>query len=128
MMNDPNEKKLIADLLAGGDDLRAATLARSLTLMRHRRVQRHVIKVGALAAVIAAILSMIVGSKDSRSTVPGSRHQPEAAAIRPVNVIAGTEIRVLSDKELLDLFPNRPVALVGPAGKQKLILFDAVHN
>jgi hypothetical protein len=43
-------------------------------------------------------------------------------------VIAGTTIRVLTDQELLDLFQGHPVALVGTPGKQKLIIFDAVHN
>src|SRR4051812_35981409 len=128
MMNDPNEKKLIADLLAGSDDLREATLTRGLTGMRRRRSRQRVIRAGAFAGAIVAILSMILVSKDQRSTAPGRRNQPETTSVRPVNVIAGTEIRVLSDQELLDLFPNRPVALVGPAGKQKLILFDAMNN
>ena len=42
--------------------------------------------------------------------------------------IAGTTIRVLTDKELLDLFIDQPAALVGTRGKQKLIIFDAVGN
>ena len=42
-------------------------------------------------------------------------------------VIPGTNIRVLSDEELLAFFKGRPVGLVGPPENQRLVLFgDAV--
>ncbi len=39
-------------------------------------------------------------------------------------VIPGTSIRVLNDEQLLALFKDRPVALVGQPGNQRLLLLD----
>jgi hypothetical protein len=43
-------------------------------------------------------------------------------------MIEGTPIRVIGDEELLGLFQGRPVALLGEAGHQRLVLLDEPVN
>jgi hypothetical protein len=33
-------------------------------------------------------------------------------------------VEFISDEELLSLFPNQPLALVGPEGRQQLVFLD----
>jgi hypothetical protein len=100
-----------------------------LIAIRRRKVQR-LLRNAAGVCVIAVLLSATLIRKnlqswstrvDDRST---ERQAPGAAA----EVIAGTNIRVLSDSELLDLFPGHSVALIRTRGEQKLIIFDAISN
>jgi hypothetical protein len=133
MTKHSNEKKLLADLLGGDDNLREATLRRGLAAARGKRIQRRVIRVGAVLGGVIFVLSLLhTNNRDSNRPVAGYKDRnPDFQSLpQPVaaNVIAGTTIRVLSDKELLDLFSNRPVALVGRPGKQKLIIFEGVNN
>jgi len=132
MTKHSNEKKLLADLLEGDDNLREATLRRGLAAARGKRTQRRAIRVGAVLGGVIFLLSLLHTNRDSNRPAAGYKDRnPEFQSLpQPVaaNVIAGTTIRVLSDKELLDLFSNRPVALVGRPGKQKLIIFEGVNN
>ena len=53
----------------------------------------------------------------AKATPPGMTHsQPRADAAPPVKFI--------TDEELLALFPNRSVGLIGKAGHQELVFFD----
>jgi hypothetical protein len=131
MTKHSNEKKLLANLL-GDDGLKEATLRRGLAAARGKRIQRRAIRVGAVLGGLIFLLSLLHTNRDSNRPVAGYKDRnpefqslPQPAA---ANVIAGTTIRVLSDKEFLDLFSNRPVALVGRPGKQKLIIFEGVNN
>jgi hypothetical protein len=37
---------------------------------------------------------------------------------------AAPQVKFITTEELLALFPDRPLALVGPPGRQRLIFFD----
>ncbi len=39
-------------------------------------------------------------------------------------IVPGTSIRLVSDEELLAMFPDRPVALVGPPENRQFVFLD----
>jgi hypothetical protein len=126
MTPDSKEKRLLAELLAD-EDLRQSTLRGGLIAIRRRKVQRQSIRI---AAVLSAIVLFILVSRNTQRTSTGVKEQ-HAALQSPAaapELIPGTTVRVLKDQDLLDLFPDRAVALVGPPGKQRLILFEPVNN
>ena len=126
MTPDSKEKRLLAELLAD-EDLRETTLRGGLLAIRRKRVQRQSIRIAAVLS--AVVLFILVGRNTERtSTVGKQQHAALQSPSAAPEVIPGTTVRVLKDQDLLDLFPDRAVALVGPPGKQRLILFEAVNN
>jgi len=126
MRNNPDHEKLLADLLAEDDgNLREATLRSGLAALRRKRIARRGAVIGGVVAVVICLFLVRVthpgGESLTRLARSGSGAIP---APIPVHVIPGTDVRVLSDQELLEVFAGRPVALVGTAGRQKLILFE----
>ena len=127
MKRQSDEEKLISELLAGDGELARATLAHGLTLSRRKRARRRAWRAACFLAPVALLAALLIHFRAAeRSPLAGvqvSKHSPAQP-----EVISGTSIRVLSDAELLDFFKDRPVALVGRAGNQKLILFDESQN
>jgi hypothetical protein len=104
------------------EHFRGATLERGLAAVR--RVRRRRMLWRAVPVLVALVLATTIARQywhRSNSTTP-------AQVARPANVIPGTDIRVLSDEELLAFFKGRPVGLVGPPENQRLVLFDQVSN
>ena len=127
MKKQSDEEKLISELLAGGGELARATLAHGLTLSRRKRARRIARRAACILAGLAALAALLFH-------FPAAEHSPMAtfqvskqSPPKP-EVVAGTSIRVLSDAELLEFFKDRPVALVGRKGNQRLILFDESQN
>lgn len=44
--------------------------------------------------------------------------------VEPVRTIPGTSVRLVSDEEMLALLKDRPIALIGQPGRQRLVLLD----
>jgi hypothetical protein len=130
-MNPDRNNPLLNDLLSHQEleELRASTLDRGLALVRHRRRQRHTAR---LAGIVASLLGavavcwLLIQSRPDHGLVaqhpPGSTSGDTIEA--PLAASRLSDVRQLSDHELLDLFPGRPVALIGPPGHQQLVLLD----
>ena len=112
----PDESPLLHDVLADGRDVRSESLQAGLSALRDRRVSRRVSYALSLILLPLAIASMVL----YRNVKP----QSAPAVAQAARKIPGTEIRVLTDDQLLEFFKGRPVALVGPPGDQHLIVFD----
>ena len=111
-MKRPDQERLLRGILADDnvEALRAASLARGLTLLRARRRRRaSVAMVASLAAIAAALLT-----PRSDDRLPNEREALSAPAATPTKII--------TDEQLLALFPEQSVALVGAPGTQRLIL------
>src|SRR5207244_3470686 len=124
--------RLIADLLTDESDLRESTLQHGLMLSRRKRQRRRVGRASLwilpVVLIAATVLLQVRHERDWRAHIrPPSAFAINAAA-QPPRVIEGTSVRILSDAELLDLFKGRPVALVGPPGKQTLLFLDERPN
>jgi hypothetical protein len=125
-MKPPEEHPLLNELLSGPEvtGFREASLNHGLTALRHTRRRRRVLRGVALAALPVLLVSLVLlgGSMDraGRDTTtvasPVIPSAPEQS--RP------SSVEYISDEELLALFPNQPLALVGPEGQQQLVFLD----
>ena len=121
-MNEPDNDPLLRDLLQEGADVafREASLKTMLSAARRTRRQRKYLRLAGCAAVL------LLGAA---AFLPRPNIMPRRAAAvsysSPVEAVSARKpIRYIDDKELLSLFPNRPVALIGSARGQQLIVFD----
>ncbi|HTV39718.1 MAG TPA: hypothetical protein VMF08_04025 [Candidatus Sulfotelmatobacter sp.] len=113
----PEKERLIDDLL-DAQNRREATLragAQILRRRRHWRAARQTLAVTALVAVAA----VFIGRNDHpQKTAPISVAVPVAEE-KPAPVQAG----VLTDEQLLALFPNTPVGLAKLSNGKKVLIF-----
>jgi hypothetical protein len=121
-MNFQDDDPLLKDVLdTDSDALRRNSLDRTLAALRRRRqfvrVQRIAV-VGCFFAMGAVALLML--NRNSPDPVAKMEAPP-----RLVDHEATPIVDVISDEELFALFPDRPVALIGKPGQQKLVFLDA---
>ena len=131
MKRQSEEEKFISELLADDGELSRRTLDHGLTLMRRKRARRLAWRAAALVAPVVILAVFLFGRHGRPPIVHQTRVERSTLSDQSKatpRVIEGTSIRILTDGELLDFFTNRPVALVGPPGKQTLILFDESKN
>jgi peptidoglycan/LPS O-acetylase OafA/YrhL len=125
-MKHPEHERLLNEIVTGEElaDFREASLQHALAAVRRRRRRQWFARLGALAVVpLLAALGILV----SRSPKPPLREMAASNA-SPVAVTAAqprtAPVKFISDDELLALFPDRPVALIGKPGQQQLVFLD----
>jgi hypothetical protein len=111
-------ERLISDVIAG-EEFRPESLNGYLAAAGRERRRRHVRRIVAVALLPLVALAAILSLQQR----PGASHEPVVQMPQP-EFIAGTPIQVINDEQLLLLFKDRPVALVGPPGRQRLLLLD----
>ena len=111
----PEKQQLLHEVLdADHDARRTATLLAGTRLLRRRRQWRFASQGLSLALVL---LAAGICLKFTRSPVPSN-----SASVPPRDSEARAGISILTDDQLLALFPNTPVALATlPDGKKRLI-------
>jgi RNA polymerase sigma factor (sigma-70 family) len=119
-----DKDKLLADILSDEDvaELRHASLSHGLRAMRRQRRRRVAWRAGVTVIATGLIgLAMLWTQRSSpierqmANAPPGEvRSWPESSG----------RVEFISDEELLALFPNRPVALIGKPGRQRLVFLD----
>ena len=112
-MKRSDQDRLLGELFAGEnvERLRAASLAGGLSALRARRRRRAY--VSGAAASLAFATAMLVST----------RHQPPEEAIVPLAEPKTSAVKIISDEQLLALFPDQSVALIGRPGEQRLLFF-----
>jgi hypothetical protein len=96
-----------------------------LAALRRVRARRRAARlaVGTALPILVLGAMLMVQSRRDAATSPATGSGTEA---RVAKTIEGTPIRVLSDEALLAVFKDRPVALIGEPGHQRLVLLDEV--
>ena len=125
MKDDIECNELLADVLAKETQLKSTTLDLGLAEMRRVRRRRRATRAVITCVPILLLAAICIRQFSTRSISSGN------AGLRGAQLeetIPGTSIRVVNDEQLLELFKGRPVALVGPAGHQRLIVFDEAAN
>ena len=121
MKPNPEFDALLDDVLTEDKALRAASLEAGLAEMRRvhcrRRNARRLLLAGAPLLVAVALICR-------RNFSESEATNQLSAPVVEVKTIPGTPIRVVNDEELLEIFKGRPVALIGTAGHQRLVLLD----
>jgi type IV secretory pathway TrbD component len=110
----PEKQQLIQDLL-GGDAQRETTLLVGAQILRRRRHWRAATRGVALALVATAAIWSLEQKKP---------HLPSVQALSPpAKAVTSTQLRSLTDDELLALFPDTPVGLATLHNGKKLLIF-----
>jgi hypothetical protein len=137
-MKSDHQDPLIDDVLATDDldELRAVTLDQGLTAVRRRRQWRRLRRTAGVMVCLAGVATVVLvvrfdsalSGRDKLLTGDDLRPPAVASSANVASDSTGPDdVRRLSDDELLALFPNRPVALIGPAGRQRLVFLDQLR-
>ena len=121
---DPNELiRAVLDEIAS-PDFRADTLDKTLAYARRHRRFRKTVGLTACALVPLLILAGFLLLRSNPETQL-AEHQPIPPPPDQSVTIAGTSIRILTtDEELFAMFPNRPIAIIGPPDSPQVLFLD----
>ena len=122
------EDDLLGDVFPKAADFRAASLERMLFAARRQRQRRKVVHVGGILTMGLCLTVLLLKTRNNVETTP-----PQVAIISSPSqnhfpTVPGTGIRVLSDEELLAIFKDRPVALIGPPEARQFVVLDEVRK
>ena len=125
-MKHPEHDRLLNEIVTGEElaDFREASLQHALDAIRQQRRRQRFVRLGALAAVPIVVAFGIVFSRSPKPALretAASNASPVAVASTPPRT---APVKFISDDELLALFPDRPVALIGKPGQQQLFFLD----
>ena len=73
---------------------------------------------------LVGLVATVVWSRQRPTGHQQAGNDQSVARIESDKTIPGTSIRVVNDDELMAMFPNRPVALVGPPERRQFVLLD----
>jgi hypothetical protein len=125
-MKHPEHDRLLNDIVTGEElaDFREASLQHALAAIRRQRRRQRSLRLGALVAVpILVALGIVISRSPKRPLrdITVSNASPVA-----VSSVQGrpAAVKLINDDELLALFPDRPVALIGKPGQQQLVFLD----
>ena len=122
-----NKQKLLEEIFDSSETgrLRQASLEAGLLAMRRKRRQRTAAR---CAASVCVLVLMAAGlARVFERNVP---MRPAVSVTAPASPAlarkgqANPDVEIINADQLLALFPNRPVALIGSPGRQKLIFLD----
>jgi hypothetical protein len=122
MKTESDHNELLSDVLSENApaDFRNTSLQRTLASARQHRRARMVLRTSAAAAICVALVAAILWQRNDSTNI-AVKGGPSAPAVQ---TIPGTSIQLVSDDELLAMFPDRPVALVGPPGNRQFVFLD----
>ncbi len=134
--NDSSFDELLNDVLSSEslERFRTDSLETALIVVRKRRRRRRARQALLMVAVPLVLAGYVFVSNFYPN--PGSPSSPtnanQSTSILQNNASSTASptpgIEYISDEELLELFEDRPVALIGPPGEQELVLLDEVDN
>lgn len=125
-MKTPNDYPLLNEILADEklSALRRASLDAALPALRRARWQRRVVR--AALVCLPLLLAGAFGGRQFAGVPPVKREiQVAVKAASPSAVEPPSKVKIISDEELLALFPNRAVAIIGKPGHQKFVFLSA---
>jgi len=121
---------LLKETFADGelDALREATLNRGLAAIRakqkFRLLRNTVFAAAPLLLLVAALFWHAPIATAPAIVAPKTASLPSLKIYPAANVADMAPIPTISDQELMALYANRPVGLLGKPGQQKLVFFD----
>ena len=125
-MKTPNDPPLLNKILADEklSALRRTSLDAALPALRRARRQRRAVR--SALVCLPLLLAGAFGWRQFVSAPPVKREiQVAIKAPSPAAVEPPSKVKIISDEELLALFPNRAVAIIGKPGHQKFVFLSA---
>jgi hypothetical protein len=123
-MKADDQDQLLRELLPGKElsAFRQESLALGLAALQRRRQRRQIFRASAAAILVLLVASGLLWQLTRSPATQRRPVSPEfARAPLPSNTPSAT---LISDDELLALFPNRSLALIGKPGHQRLLFLD----
>lgn len=119
-MKHSKENPILHELFGGEDvrNLRVSSLEAGLVALRRKRT-RH--RIGQTALFVPALLALALVLRTAvhdKSNSPASAEKSSAAGFKEGST------KMISERELFALFPNRPMAVVGKPGHQQVVFLD----
>ena len=123
-----NEQEQWLNELLSGDELtslRRTSLELGLGLLQRRRARRRQLTTCALVVMPLIFLALALAS-----VLQSTRHSQRVVSVpaQVAGIPAPRAVKFITDQELLALFPDRPIALVGKPGAQQLVFLDRSSN
>ena len=119
-MNSHDREKLLKEILPPGDpaDFRQASLERGLAGLRRERRRRQIVRSSVIAlAFICVSLGIVLKWRNTGQNQNAKMQLPPVAT----SPVLAAHVDFINDDQLLALFTNQPVALVGKPGEQRLV-------
>ncbi len=120
-----DQDRMLREILDGRElsDLRRVSLEQGLASIHRLRQRRLFARACAIAAVPLLLLLASFPRKTSVTPYrPAIYASPNQSHSPSPDKAPG--IKFITDEQLLALFPNRPVALIGRPGQQQLVFLD----
>jgi hypothetical protein len=129
-MKRDEQDRLLGEIISSEElaDFRRASLVHGLAAVQRRNHRRRMVRTGAMLIAPALVaLALFFGRRQNVVNNPDSVRSANLA-VNPPPSVPTTEgpapIKVINDDELLALFPDRSLALLGPPGNQQLVFLD----
>jgi hypothetical protein len=123
-MKRTDQEHLLNEILTGDEnsDFRRASLEHALRKNRQHRRNQTRLRVGATIVVTVLLAwKFVVPAHESTNKTQSVQLVKSTLITSPASE---SKVKIINDDELLALFPNRPVALIGKPGHQQLIFLD----
>jgi len=125
-MTHPDDNHLLKEILADEklSELRANSLQLGLATMRQARRRRYIARTAALLLIAGGLwLAFVLPKRDILTAQ--QRTSGTLAMTSPGETPRTSSVKIISDEELLALFPDRSLALIGSPGRQQFVFLDA---
>jgi len=112
------------------DSLREDSLAQGLSALRARRRVRAIRSAALMAIPLLALAAALLWHSPKNATVAQPPATVASSTPAPIKFYPATNpsdappIATISDEDLLAMFKDRSVGLLGSAGQEKLVFFD----
>ena len=124
-MKSSEHDPLLTEILTGDEpsDFRRTSLEHALKSLRRQRRWRTV-RAGAAASLTLLLVCLFLFHRPAKAPVRQIVFSPPRPSAVPAPPTRTAEVKFITDDELLALFPDRPVALIGKPGHQQLVFLD----
>ena len=138
-MKRDEQDRLLGEIISGEElaEFRRASLAHGLAAVQRRNHRRRMVRTGAMLIAPALLALALFFSRRQNAVNNPDPVRGGSVAVNPGNppppvdgyasvptTDAPAPIKVINDDELLALFPDRSLALLGPPGNQQLVFLD----
>jgi hypothetical protein len=125
-MTPPDDNHLLKEILADErlSQLRANSLQQGLAAMRQARRKRFAARVAITLILGGGLwLAFVPPKSETRIALKSAPEAPGKSSPRAAPKTSS--VKIISDEDLLALFPDRSVALIGSPGQQQFVFLDA---